>query len=32
MHGAVDTNPIDDQAAQWVAREDRGALAPDEVV
>jgi len=32
MHGTVDTNPIDDQAAQWVAREDRGALAPEEVV
>ncbi|MCF7752109.1 FecR domain-containing protein [Bacillus subtilis subsp. subtilis] len=29
MHGAVE-NPIDDEAARWVAREDRGALAPEE--
>ncbi len=30
MHGAVE-NPIDDAAARWVAREDRGPLDADEV-
>ncbi len=30
MQGAAE-NPIDDQAARWVAREDRGALAPAEL-
>ncbi|HAI47072.1 fec operon regulator FecR [compost metagenome] len=29
MHGAVE-NRIDDEAARWVAREDRGPLPPDE--
>ena len=31
MQGVAD-NPIDDLAAGWVAREDRGALAPDQII